>query len=85
MRGAMLDFTASLLEVWCGDRLVSRHRLEREALESIQRDALGGPAAVYEIRQPAIRVRYTPDAAPPSPPGGWYPRPGSINGAASLG
>lgn len=78
----MLDFKAPLIEVWCGERLVSRHRLEREAIESIQADAVGGPAATYEIRVPTIRVSYTPDAPPPS--GGWYPRPGQIDGAVTL-
>lgn len=54
----MIEFTESgLLEVYRGTRRVSGHRLEREAAESIERDALVHGPGDYEIRRPVIRVR----------------------------
>ena len=56
----MIEFTESgLLEVYRGTRRVSGHRLEREAAESIERDALVHGPGDYEIRRPVIRARVT--------------------------
>lgn len=45
------------LEVYCGAELVSRHRQEREAIESVLRHAESAGSGEYEIRRPTIRVR----------------------------
>lgn len=73
----MIEFTESgLLEVYRGSRRVSGHRLEREAAESIERDALLHGPGDYEIRRPVIRARVTFPA---------YEWPAfEINAAASL-
>jgi hypothetical protein len=56
----VIEFTESgLLEVYRGTRRVSGHRLEREAAESIERDALVHGPGHYEIRRPVIRARVT--------------------------
>ena len=50
---------AGYLEVWRGDVRVSRHRQEREAIESVLTDAATSGASAYEIRRPVIRVTVT--------------------------
>jgi predicted transcriptional regulator len=50
---------AGYLEVWRGDVRVSRHRQEREAIESVLTDAATSGASAYEIRRGVIRVTVT--------------------------
>jgi hypothetical protein len=53
----VIEFSAQgYLEVWRGPDLVSRHRVEREAIESVLRDAEATGGTAYEIRPPVIRV-----------------------------
>lgn len=58
------DFTEQgYIEVYCGDALVSRHRQEREAVESVLRHSeLNKISAVYTITKPMVRITY--DATP---------------------
>ena len=54
----MIEFSeAGYLEVYRGDVRVSRHRQEREAVESVLRHAESAGPGNYEIRRPVIRVR----------------------------
>lgn len=79
----MLDFFESgYLEVVRDGVLVSKHRQEREAIESILLHSQGTPSGLYEIRRPVIRVKYTAPAADP-PPVVVTP-PGVIDGGGEL-
>lgn len=51
---------AGYTEVYRGSTLVSRHRQEREAIESVLRDAESAGGMEYEIRRPVIRVTLRP-------------------------
>jgi hypothetical protein len=54
----VIEFSeAGYLEVFRGDVRVSRHRQEREAIESVLRHADSAGPGDYEIRRPVIRVR----------------------------
>jgi hypothetical protein len=54
----VIEFSeAGYLEVFRGDVRVSRHRQEREAIESVLRHAESAGPGDYEIRRPVIRVR----------------------------
>ena len=56
----MIEFSeAGYLEVFRGDVRVSRHRQEREAIESVLRHAESAGPGDYEIRRPVIRARVT--------------------------
>jgi hypothetical protein len=69
----VLEFTASgYIEVRLGGLVVSKHRAEREAIESITKHCAGGPTASYELIYPRVIVKYTAPAGPP-------PVTGSIN------
>lgn len=59
---AKFDFTEQgYIEVYCGEVLVSRHRQEREAIETVLDHAeLGGVEATYTIRKPNVKVKYNP-------------------------
>ena len=71
-----LEFSESgYTEVYRGGTLVSRHRAEREAIESVLRDAENTGALAYEIRRPVIVVTIKPKAAPVV---------GAINGSGQL-
>ncbi len=62
----MLEFTATgYIEVRLAGALVSKHRAEREAVESIARHCAGGPSADYELVYPRVTVKYTAPAQPP--------------------
>ena len=64
----MLDFSASgYIEVHRDGVLVSKHRQEREAIESVLRHAAGKPSGTYEIRYPVVRVKYTAPEPPATP------------------
>lgn len=53
MGGALISFTAGgYIEVYRNTQLVSRHRVEREAIESCVNS---GPGR-YELRYPVVRV-----------------------------
>lgn len=53
----MIEFAETgMLQVWRGSVLVSQHRQEREAIESILRDFEAGNGVGWEIRRPTIRV-----------------------------
>lgn len=57
----MIEFTESgYTEVFRGPAFVSRHRQEREAIESVLRDAECRSSADYEIRRPVIRATVRP-------------------------
>jgi hypothetical protein len=69
----VLEFTATgYIEVRLAGALVSKHRAEREAVESIAKHCAGGPTASYELTYPRVIVKYTapagPPPAPPAPP-----------------
>jgi hypothetical protein len=53
------------IEVWFGGELVSRHRVEREAVESVLRDDRDGE---YELRFPTVRVIHKKPIIEPSAP-----------------
>ena len=56
----MIEFSeAGYLAVFRGDVRVSRHRQEREAIESVLRHADSAGPGDYEIRRPVIRARVT--------------------------
>lgn len=55
----MIEFTASgYIEVWKDSKLVSKHRIEREAIESCARNGAG----TYTLTYPVVTVSVT--AAP---------------------
>ena len=58
------DFTEQgYIEVYCGNVLVSRHRQEREAVESVLRHSeLNKVSAEYTITKPMVKIKY--DATP---------------------
>lgn len=59
----MIQFAASgYIEVWHDAQLVSRHRLEREAVESCTKH---GPGR-YELRYPVVRVLVEGPAVAPA-------------------
>ena len=56
----MIEFTASgYIEVWKDAKVVSRHRIEREAIESC---AKTGPGS-YTLTYPPVTVKVTSDAS----------------------
>lgn len=61
----MIEFTAGgYIELWCDGAVVSRHRVEREAIESA---AAHGPG-IYELRFPTVHVIIgLPVSAPDAP------------------
>jgi hypothetical protein len=62
----VLEFTATgYIEVRLAGALVSKHRAEREAVESIAKHSEGGPTASYELIYPRVIVKYTAPAGPP--------------------
>ena len=64
----MIEFTSSgYIEVWKDAKVVSRHRVEREAIESCARHGDG----TYTLTYPAVTVSVTGEA----------PSMGVINGA----
>jgi hypothetical protein len=76
----LLEFTTSgYIEVVRDGVLVSRHRVEREAIESIQRHGAGRPSGEYVMVFPSVRVKCTTAAAQPAP----APL-GTISGMADL-
>ena len=63
----MIEFTASgFIEVWKDAKVVSKHRVEREAIESCARNGAG----TYTITYPVVTVVVTGE-----------PLAGQINGA----
>lgn len=55
----MIEFTASgYIEVWKDATVVSKHRIEREAIESCART---GPGS-YTLTYPSVTVQVTGDA-----------------------
>jgi hypothetical protein len=78
----MLEFSeAGYLEVHRDGVLVSKHRQEREAVESILRHCAGTVSGTYEIRRPVVRVKYTAPAAPSPDPA---PTVGVITGGGEI-
>jgi hypothetical protein len=71
----LLEFTAGYIEVYRDGLLISRHRMEREAIQSIQAHAETAESGEYEIRQPVIKVKHTRTATVVS---------GAINGAVTI-
>lgn len=62
----MIEFTASgFIEVWKDAKVVSKHRVEREAIESCSRNGAG----TYTITYPVVTVVVTGEQS------------GQINGA----
>ena len=62
----LLNFTSpGFLEVWRDGVRISRHRQEREAVQSILAHCEGKASGRYEIRFPVVTVDYTAPAAPP--------------------
>ena len=50
-----LEFTRKgYIEVWLGDELISRHTIEREAIESVSQHSIQHGSNEYEIRKPTI-------------------------------
>lgn len=80
----MLDFAAQgFIEVFRDGAMVSRHRQEREAIESILRHSAGGPSGTYTITYPVVRATYTAPVQPPVEPPPTEPA-GFIDGGGGL-
>ena len=64
----LLNFTSpGFIEVWRDGARVSRHRQEREAIQSILAHCEGKESGRYEVRFPTVTVNYTAPA-PVAPP-----------------
>lgn len=64
----LLDFTSpGFIEVWRDGVRISRHRQEREAVQSILAHCEGKASGRYEIRFPTVEVVFTAPA-PAAPP-----------------
>lgn len=77
----LLDFTSpGFLEVWRDGVRISRHRQEREAVQSILAHCEGKASGRYEIRFPTVEVVFTaPEPAAPPVVTGAIDGGGSIN------
>ena len=64
----LLNFTSpGFIEVWRDGARVSRHRQEREAIQSILAHCEGKASGRYEVRFPTVTVDYTAPV-PVAPP-----------------